>query len=77
MRVLCVSLAELLRLEDQSERMLGEVFQMDRWLESVDGQADESRVSRAEHHRNELAEQIRLRRARIGLIRDELLKEHE
>ena len=75
--VLCVRHAELLRLEDQSERILGEVFQMDRWLESVDGQADESRVSRAEHHRNELAEQIRLHRARIGLIRDELLKDHE
>jgi hypothetical protein len=75
--VLCVRHAELLGLEDQSERMLGEMFQMDRWLESVDGQADESRVSRAEHHRNEFTEQIRLHRARIGLIRDELLKDHE
>jgi hypothetical protein len=75
--VLCVRHAELLGLEDQSERMLGEMFEMDRWLESVDGQADESRVSRAEHHRNELAEQIRLHRTRIGLIRDELLKDHE
>ena len=75
--VLCVRHAELLGLEDQSERMLGEMFQMDWWLESVDGQADESRVSRAERHRNELAEQIRLHRARIGLIRDELLTDHE
>jgi hypothetical protein len=75
--VLCVRHAELLGLEDQSERVLGDVFKMDRWLESDDGQADESRVRRAEHHRNELAEQIRLYRARIGLIRDELLKDHE
>jgi hypothetical protein len=75
--VLCVRHAEMLGLEDQSERMLGEMFQMDRWLESVDGQVDESRVSRAEHHRNELAEQVRLHRTRIGLIRDELLKDHE
>src|SRR5215217_9104359 len=36
--VLCVCHAELLRLEDHSETMLGEVFEMDQWLESVDGQ---------------------------------------
>jgi hypothetical protein len=69
--VLCVSHAELLRLEDHSERMLGEVFEMDQWLESVDGQADELRVRRAEHHRNDLVEQLRLNRTRIGLIHDE------
>ena len=45
--LVCVRHAELLGLEDQSERMLGEVFKMDQWLESVDGQADESRVRRA------------------------------
>lgn len=75
--VLCVRHAELLRLEDQSERMLGEVFQMDQWLERVDGQADQSRVRRAEHHRNELVGQIRLNRTRIDLIRDELLSDHD
>jgi hypothetical protein len=75
--VLCVRHAELLGLEDQSERMLGEVFKMDQWLESVDGQADESRVRRAEHHRNELVEQLRLNRARIELIRGELLKDRD
>jgi hypothetical protein len=75
--VLCVRHAELLRLEDHSETMLGEVFEMDQWLESVDGQADESRVRRAEHHRNELVEQLRLNRTRIGLIHDELLKDHD
>ena len=73
-RVLCVRHAELLRLKDDSETMLGEVFEMDQWLESVDGQADELRVRRAEHHRNELREQIRFSRMRIELIRNELLK---
>src|SRR5215208_1831920 len=75
--LLCVSHAELLSLEDHSETMLGEVFEMDQWLESVDGQADESRVQRAEHHRNELVEQLRLDRRQIGLIHDELLKDHD
>ena len=52
--LLCVAHAELLRLQDRSEALLGEVFQMDEWLESVDGEADVLRVQRAEHHRNEL-----------------------
>ena len=76
-RLLCVGHAELIRLEDHSETMLGEVFKMDQWLESVDGEADDSRVRRAEHHRNELVEQLRLNRTRIGLIHDELLKDHD
>ena len=75
--VLCVRHAELLGLENHSERMLGEVFKMDQWLESVDGQADELGVRRAEHHRNELVEQLRLNRARIELIRGELLKDRD
>jgi hypothetical protein len=76
-RLLCVSHAELLRLEDHAETMLREVFEMDQWLESVDGQADELGVRRAEHHRNDLVEQLRLDRTQIGLIRDELLKDHD
>jgi hypothetical protein len=75
--ILCVGHAELLRLEDHSETILGEVFEMDQWLESVDGRADELRVRRAEHHRNDLVEQLRSNRTRIELIRDELLKDHE
>ena len=70
--VLCVRHAELLRLEDHSETMLGEVFEMDQWLESVDGQADELGVRRAEHHRSDLVEQLRINRMHIELIRDEL-----
>ncbi len=75
--LLCVRHAELLRLEDHSETMLGEVFEMDQWLESVDGEADELRVRRAEHHRNELVEQLRFNRTQMELIRDELLKDHD
>jgi hypothetical protein len=75
--VLCVAHAELLRLQNRSETMLGKVFQMDEWLDSVDGEADELRVRRAEHHRNELVEQLRFNRTRIELIRDELLKDHD
>src|SRR5215218_6304641 len=74
-RVLCVRHAELLRLKDHSETLLGEVFEMDQWLESVDGQADELRVRRARHHRAELREKIRFSRMRIELIRNELLKD--
>jgi hypothetical protein len=75
--LLCVPHSELLRLEARSETMLGKVFEMDQWLESVDGQVDEFRVQRAEHHRNELVEQLRFNRTRIGLIRDELFKDKD
>ena len=74
-RLLCAAHAELLRLGERSEAMLGEVFKMDMWLEGADGQVDELRVRRAEHHRNELVEQLRLNRARMELIRDELMKD--
>jgi hypothetical protein len=75
--VLCVAHAELLRLKNRSEALLGEVFQMDQWLESVDGEADELRMRRAEHHRNELVEQLRFDRTRIDLMRVELLKDKD
>ena len=75
--VLCVSHAHLLRLEDHSETMLGEKFEMDQWLESVDGQADELGVRRAQHHRDDLVEQLRSNHTQIELIRDELRKDHD
>jgi len=75
--LLCVAHAELLRLGDSSEALLGEVFKMDEWLDSVDGEADELRVRRAEHHRNDLVEQLRFNRTRMELIRDELLKDQD
>jgi hypothetical protein len=72
--LLCVLHTEMLRLEERSQTMLGMVFQMDHWLENTDGEADELRVRRVEHHRNELVEQLRFNRTRISLIREELLK---
>ena len=75
--VLCSRHAELLRLEDHSETMLGEVFEMDQWLESIDGEVDELRVRRAEHHRNDLLEQIKFNRWLVELIRAELLRGHD
>ena len=76
-KLLCSSHAELVRLGERSEAMLSNVFKMDRWLESVDGQADELRVWRAEQHRNELVEQLRFNRTRIEIIRDELFKDKD
>ncbi len=75
--VLCVSHTELLRLKDRSETMLGVVFEMDQWLESVDGEADELRVRRIEHQRNEVVEQLRFDSLRIRLIRDEVLTDSD
>jgi hypothetical protein len=75
--LVCEAHAELLRLGERSEALLGKVFQMDEWLESVDGEADELRVRRAEHHRNELVEQLRFNRTRIEIIRDGLLKDKD
>ena len=75
--VLCARHAKLLRLEDHSETMLGEKFKMDQWLESVDGQADELGVRRAEHHRDDLVEQIRFNRTHIELIHDVLRRDHD
>ena len=76
-RLLCVCHAELLRMKDRSETMLGTVFEMDKWLESVDGEADELRVRRIEHQRNEVVEQLRFDSLRIRLTRDELLKDQD
>jgi hypothetical protein len=75
--MLCVLHAEMLRLEDRSETMLGMVFQMDQWLENTDGEADELRVRRVEHERNEVVEQLRFNRTRMDLIRFELLKDKD
>jgi hypothetical protein len=64
-------------LKDRSETMLGTVFEMDQWLESVDGEAEELRVRRIEHQRNEIVEQLRFDSLRIGLLRDKLLKDQD
>ncbi len=71
----CVRHAELLRVENQSEILLGMVFEMDKWLESADGEANQLRVRRVEQQRNEVVEQLRFNRTRIGLIHDEVLRD--
>jgi hypothetical protein len=76
-RLLCVLHAKLLRLDDRSEMLLGTVFEMDQWLESTDGEAEELRVRRVEQQRKEVVEQLRFNRTRISLIRDELLKDRD
>jgi hypothetical protein len=75
--LLCVRHAELLTVVNRSEAMLGMAFMMDRWLESVDGKADQLRVRRVAQQREEVAKQLRSNRTQIGLIRDELLKDHD
>ena len=75
--LLCVLHAEFLRWESRSEMLLGTVFEMDQWLESTDGEADELRVRRVEKQRNEVVEELRFNRVRISLIRDELLKDQD
>jgi hypothetical protein len=75
-RPLCMRHAKLLTLKNRSETKLGMVFEMDQWLESVEGQADELRVRRVEHQRNEVVEQLRFDRTQIALIPHELLKDH-
>jgi hypothetical protein len=75
--LLCVPHAELLRLEDRSASLLGTVFMMDQWLDSVDGEADELRVRRVEQQRSEVVEQLRFNRSRMDLIHDELLTEQD
>jgi hypothetical protein len=75
--LLCTPHAELLRLENQSQTLLGTVFEIDQWLESTDGEADEVRVRRVERERNEVVEELRFNRTRISLIRDELLKDKD
>ena len=75
--LLCTAHAELLRLANQSETLLGTVFMMDQWLESTDGEADELHVRRVEQQRNEVVEQLRFNRARIQIISDELLKDQD
>jgi hypothetical protein len=64
-------------MKDRSETKLGTVFEMDQWLESVDGEADELRVRRIEHQRNEIVEQLRFDSLRIGFLRGELLKDQD
>jgi hypothetical protein len=75
--LLCKHHAELLRVGERSENLIVTVYVMDQWLDSTDGEADEEHVRRVEQHRKEIVEQVRFNRTRIGLIHDELLKDHD
>ena len=63
--VLCVPHAELLRLVDQNNTLLGTVFEMDKWLDNPDNRADELRWRRVLHQRYEAVEQLRSNRTLI------------
>ena len=56
--LLCVSHAELLRLEEREGTMLGRVFEMDKWLDNPDNRADELRWRRVLHQRDEAVEHL-------------------
>ena len=71
--LLCMSHAELLRLRKRGKSLLGQVFEMDWWLDGTDGETDELRVRRVEQQRNELVKELRFNRTRMDLIHDELL----
>src|SRR5215212_2848526 len=63
--LLCVPHAELLRLVDQNNTLLGTVFEMDKWLDNPNNRADELRWRRVLHQRGETVEQLRSNRTLI------------
>jgi hypothetical protein len=75
--LLCVRHAELHTFVNRSEAMLGMAFMMDQWLESVDGKADQLRERRVKQQREEVVKHLRSNRTQIGLIRHELLMDHD
>jgi hypothetical protein len=69
--LLCVHHAELLKLEDHSDILLGTVFEMDKWLDDIHNRTDELRWRRMLHQRDEVVEELRSTRTRIEGIRIE------
>jgi hypothetical protein len=63
--------AELLKLEDHSDILLGTVFEMDKWLDDIHNRTDELRWRRMLHQRDEVVEELRSTRTRIEGIRIE------
>ena len=78
--VLCVSHAELLRLEDHPRRCSAKCS---RWISGWKASTGRPKrwalgvQSAIETHRDDLVEQIRFNRAQIELIHDELRKDHD
>jgi hypothetical protein len=63
--LLCVPHAKLLRLEAQEDTLLDMVFEIDKWLDNPDNQADELRWRRLIHQRDEAVEHLRYTRILI------------
>jgi hypothetical protein len=63
--LLCLAHTKLLRLEVRESALLGEVFEMDQWLENPSNRADELRWRRLLHERDEVVEQLRFNRTLI------------
>jgi hypothetical protein len=60
-----VHATELLRLEAREEAMLGEVFEMDRWLDEPNNRAADLHWRRVLRERDEALEQLRFNRTLI------------
>jgi hypothetical protein len=67
--LLCVHHAELLKLEDHSDILLGTVFEMDKWLDDTHNHMNELRWRRVLRQRDEVVEELRSTRTRIEVIR--------
>jgi hypothetical protein len=67
--LLCVRHAELLKLEDRSETLLGTVSEMDKWLDDTHNHMNELRWRRVLRQRDEVVEELRSTRTRIEVIR--------
>ena len=65
--LLCAPHAELLRLEERAEALLGSVFRMDEWLEQngSSSAADEEFVGRLRREREKIVAALRLTRAQL------------
>jgi hypothetical protein len=63
--LLCVTHAQLLRLQVRENLTLGRVFEMDKWLENPNNRADQLSWQRVLHQRDEAVEQLRFNRTLI------------
>jgi hypothetical protein len=71
--LLCVPHAKLLRLVARENLLLGTVFEMDKWLDDPDNQAEQLRWRRVLRQRDESVEQLRFSRTLIEAHRGQNL----
>ncbi len=69
--LLCMHHAELLKLEEHSDILLGTVFEMDKRLDDIHNRTDELRWRRVLRQRDEVVEELRPTSTRIEGIRIE------